>query len=57
MEWIFLILAIVLEVSGTTSMKMSAGFTKLIPSVLMFLFYVLSLTESAVKPLASAMGI
>ena len=35
--------AIVLEVAGTTAMKMSDGFTKTVPSVLMFVFYILSL--------------
>lgn len=44
MSWLYLVLAIVLEVSGTTSMKLSQGFTKLLPSVLMFLFYGLSLS-------------
>jgi len=39
MSWIFLILAILLEVSGTTCMKVSQGFTRLLPSVLMFVFY------------------
>jgi small multidrug resistance pump len=34
--------AIVLEVCGTTSMKLSQGFTKLTPSVLIFVFYGLS---------------
>jgi small multidrug resistance pump len=43
MSWLYLVLAIVLEVSGTTSMKLSQGFTKVWPSVLMFLFYGLSL--------------
>jgi small multidrug resistance pump len=43
MNWVYLVLAIVLEVSGTTSMKLSQGFTKLLPSVLMFLCYGLSL--------------
>ncbi|OYD08466.1 DMT family transporter [Paludifilum halophilum] len=43
MSWIFLILAIVLEVTGTVSMKLSEGFTKLVPSVLMFVCYGLSL--------------
>jgi len=42
MHIIYLILAIVLEVSGTTSMKFSQGFTKLIPSVLIFVFYGIS---------------
>jgi small multidrug resistance pump len=44
MSWFYLVLAIVLEVSGTTSMKLSQGFTKMLPSVLIFLFYGLSLS-------------
>jgi small multidrug resistance pump len=44
MSWFYLVLAIVLEVSGTTSMKLSQGFTKMLPSALMFLFYGLSLS-------------
>jgi len=44
MSWLYLVLAIVLEVSGTTSMKWSRGFTQTLPSVLMFLFYGLSLS-------------
>jgi small multidrug resistance pump len=43
MSWVFLILAIVLEVSGTTCMKLSQGFTKAVPSILLFVFYALSL--------------
>jgi small multidrug resistance pump len=43
MGWFSLIAAIVLEVSGTTCMKLSEGFTKVLPSVCMFFFYVLSL--------------
>lgn len=39
MHWLWLAIAIVLEVCGTVSMKMSAGFTKLVPSVLMAVFY------------------
>jgi len=41
--WIYLLVAIILEVSGTTAMKFSEGFTKTLPSVLMFILYVLSL--------------
>lgn len=37
--WVYLAGAIVLEVAGTTSMKLSAGFSRLIPSVLIFIFY------------------
>lgn len=43
MSWFYLILAIILEVSGTTSMKLSQGFTKILPSIAMFIFYILSL--------------
>lgn len=41
MSWVYLFLAIGLEVAGTTSMKMSEGLTKPVPTVLMFLFYIL----------------
>jgi small multidrug resistance pump len=44
MAWFYLIAAIVLEVSGTTCMKLSQGFTRLTPSVLLFVFYGLSFT-------------
>jgi small multidrug resistance pump len=42
MTWLYLTLAIVLEVSGTTCMKLSEGFTKLGPSILLVVFYTLS---------------
>ena len=38
-SWIYLVVAVVLEVSGTTSMKLSEGFTRLFPSILIFVFY------------------
>ena len=43
MTWVYLVLAILFEVSGTTCMKLSEGFTKLVPSILLFVFYTLSL--------------
>ncbi|MBN3885159.1 MULTISPECIES: DMT family transporter [unclassified Nostoc] len=43
-SWIYLILAIIFEVSGTTCMKLSQGFTKIVPSVLIFVFYGLCFT-------------
>ena len=42
MTWLFLVLAILLEVAGTTCMKLSEGFTRLTPSILLFVFYTLS---------------
>ena len=42
-SWLYLILAIIFEVTGTTFMKLSNGFMKLVPSVMMFVFYILSL--------------
>jgi len=44
MAWLLLILAIILEVCGTTCMKLSEGFANLLPSVLIFVFYGLSFT-------------
>lgn len=43
MSWVLLIGAILLEVFGTTCMKLSEGFTKLIPASCMFVCYLLSL--------------
>ena len=43
MSWAYLILAICLEVSGTTCMKLSYGFARTGPSVMIFVFYVLSI--------------
>jgi len=40
--WIALAGAIVLEIAGTVSMKLSQGFTRTLPSVLLFVFYGLS---------------
>ncbi len=39
LSWFLLILAIILEVSGTTSMKLSHGFTRRGPTIAMFIFY------------------
>ena len=41
--YLYLLIAIILEVAGTTSMKMSEGFTRTWPSVAMMVFYLLSL--------------
>ena len=43
MSWAYLVLAILFEVFGTTSMKLSEGFTKWLPSIVMFALYALSL--------------
>ena len=42
--WLYLLLAIFLEVGGTISMKLSLGFTKLVPSIFVFVLYVSSIT-------------
>lgn len=42
MTLIYLFLAIILEVAGTSAMKLSDGFEKPVPSVLLFVFYILS---------------
>ncbi len=39
MYWLLLALAIVFEVIGTSCMKLSQGFSKLVPSILVFALY------------------
>jgi small multidrug resistance pump len=43
MGWVYLVFAIITEVAGTTSMKISDGFTRLTPSIFIFVFYGFSL--------------
>lgn len=43
MKWLILVVGIVFEVLGTICMKYAEGFTKLIPSVFVFVFYGISL--------------
>jgi len=52
-NWLFLTVAIVAEVFGTTALKASYGFTKFVPSVMVVLgygvaFYFLSLTLKSI---------
>lgn len=42
MHWLYLTAAILLEVAGTISMKYSQGFSRLTPSLLMIIFYLLA---------------
>ncbi|APM38511.1 DMT family transporter [Clostridium kluyveri] len=56
MEWVYLILAIILETLGTTFMKNSEGFTKLLPALgtlltygLCFIFLSMSLKKIPVS--------
>jgi len=42
MPWLLLFAAILLEVAGITSMKLSRGFAEVIPSIAVPVFYVLS---------------
>ena len=43
MNWLILGLGIVFEVLGTVCMKLAEGFTKLVPSVFVFVFYIMAL--------------
>jgi small multidrug resistance pump len=47
-SWIFLYVAIGLEVAGTVSLKFSKGMTVLVPSVLAYLLYTGSLSSLGV---------
>ena len=57
MSWVYLVLAIVFEVGGTTSMKLSENFTKWIPSVAIFVLYGLSLVGMTLALKRIEMGI
>jgi small multidrug resistance pump len=57
MGWVYLVVAIALEVSGTTCMKLSDGFTRVVPSVLMFVFYLLSISSIAVALKTIGVGV
>ena len=43
MAWVYLILAILFEVCGTTAMKISDGFQHLLPSITIFVCYGISI--------------
>ena len=42
--WVVLSIAILMEVGGTTSMRLAEGFTRWAPSVMMVVFYAMSFT-------------
>ncbi|ONK21074.1 QacE family quaternary ammonium compound efflux SMR transporter [Bacillus sp. VT-16-64] len=42
MSWFYLAVAILFEIAGTVSMKLSEGFTKVTPSISMIVFYILA---------------
>ena len=44
MKWILLFIGIIAELLGTTSMKMSEGFTNLYSSIFTFIFWAIGLT-------------
>lgn len=44
MSWVYLALAIIFEVCGTTLMKMSQGFTNIKYAIIMLFCYILSLS-------------
>ncbi len=46
--WLVLAIGIIFEVLGTISMKYAEGFTKLTPSILVFVFYGLALASLVV---------
>ena len=53
MKWLYLFVAIISEVVGTSALKSSQGFTRIMPSLLVIAayaasFYFLSLTLSAI---------
>ena len=58
MSWVYLVLAIIAEVAGTGAMKLSHGFTKIVPSIAMLAFYGLAFAflTLAVKKIDVSIG-
>ncbi len=61
MHWLYLTIAVVCEVFGTTALRASMGFTRLVPSIVVVVgyagaFYFLSLTLTAI-PLGLAYAV
>jgi len=53
--WLMLLLAIMLEVAGTTCMRLSNSYTKVVPSVMYFVCYAIS--SILLPPVAEGLGI
>lgn len=47
MHWLWFVMAILFEVGGTTCLKLSDGFSRIIPSILIFVFYGLAFAAAA----------
>jgi small multidrug resistance pump len=47
MAWVYLLFAIILEVAGTIFLKVSHGMTRAVPTMLMVVFYILSVVGMA----------
>ncbi len=56
-SWVFLFAAILLEVAGTTCLKLSAGFPRAGPIILMFVFYGFSLAALALAVARIEIGV
>lgn len=39
LSWVVLVIAILFEIAGSVCLKLSHGFTNIVPSVLLFVFY------------------
>lgn len=55
--WFYLAIAIMASVAGGSCLKLSAGFTRVIPSVLMFAFYGLDIAALSLSLRELDMGI
>jgi small multidrug resistance pump len=55
-QWLFLVGAILTEVTATTALKLSAGFTRVVPSIVVVVGYVAAFTFLS-QALSRGMGI
>ncbi len=57
MHWFYLLAAIALEISGTTCLKLSDGFSRLLPSAGMIVFYVASIASLSLAVKSIQIGV
>ncbi len=53
---VYLVIAIIFEVAGTTAMKLSEGFTRVWPALFIFVFYGLAFTGLTVALTSLSLG-
>lgn len=57
LKWIYLCVAVIASAAGGACLKLSAGFTRLVPSILIFVFYTIDIVALALAIQEFDMGV